>query len=741
MPDATRPPLTATGKRRKPISLPDLLVRRGALIAVTGGLLAALLAPLLWLTGGSSYTTGGMLAIDPGKEPTLNGRERETIPGNVGDYTRTLLNRLTSGDVLLAALQSVPTNQWPEFLDSRRGPEANIGRLFKTIKVKEVPRTYLMSAEITGREPRGLAPMLNAVLDAFVAKLRHELEQQNERRLTYLREERDQIVARITEERNRILKLAEAVPNKAFLHESYTVHLSKLEQIQRLYWEAEAQRAQKAGELHRAESDQALLRELSLQAYADERVADNFGINRIEQWTYEQLQSLRSTIDGLTTNNEDRTYVEMRMQAMNDYLVKYKGEVNDLTIRVLNEKRDHDLTTDVIKASNALAAASSASAVLGAKLEQARTEASDTSEAIFRAADMSFAVSQLRERLSALNTRIDDCEMEAKAPLRLSIDRRAGEPTRPSVNTRPQLALLGVVLAFGLVLGAILGFEILDDRIRGLASVEAALGGLAPDPIPFLPGGQLERVLLDQPNSAAGIALRSLAVRLNRERTGNGARLFAFCGASPEAGTTSLALNAAQGLARYAPRVLLLALGPAGLGERCGLNPAPAGTALLRDPEGVEAAIVSDPARGIDLAIIKLNGDALPSKVGLTDLLARVRSLYDAVVLDLNPVPDDDLALATLPQLDAVIFAVREDHTMFRSLRRGLDAAAVAGVPCLTAVLNGSRRPFAGWLHGRIQESLRPVTLLHRRAAAEWRRRLTERRNKNASPPPGAAAP
>ena len=738
MPEAIRPNLTAPGKRRKPISIPDLLVRRLPLILLVGSALAAGLAPLFWLTGGASYATTGMLSIDPGKEPTLTGRERETIPGNVGDYTRTLLNRLTSGDVLLAALQAVPSNQWPTFLDARRPAEANIGRLFKAIKVKEVPRTYLMSAEVTGDDPRGLAPVLNAVLDSFVAKLRRELEQQNERRLTYLRAERDQIVGRIADERSRILKLAEAVPNKAFLHESYTVHLSKLEQIQRLYWEAEAQRAERAGELRRAEQDSLDLQQLSLQAYADERVADNFGINRIEQWTYEQLQSLRSTIDGLTTNNEDRTYVEMRMSAMNDYLIKYKGEVNDLTIRVLKEKRAHDLTTDLIKSSNALAAARSAADVLGQRLEEARQEASDTSEAIFRAADMSFAVSQLRERLSALNTRIDDCEMEAKAPLRLSIDRRAGDPTRPATNTRPQLAMLGALLAFGLVLGGVLGFEILDDRIRGLAEVEAALGGPAPDPIHFLASGPLERVLLDQPDSAPGVALRALAVRLNRERIRHGAKLFAFSAVGQGVGNTSVALNAAQALSRYAPRVLLLALGPAGLAERCGLNPPPASATLLRDPDGLEKSIVADPGRGIDLAIIKLNGDLLPSKVGLPDLFAMVRESYDAVVLDISQAPDHDLALAVLQGVDAAVFVVQEDRTMFRDLRRALDAASEAGVPSLTALLNGTRRPVAGWLHSYIQNALRPVSVLHQRAAATWQRRGAARR---AARTPGDAAP
>lgn len=737
MPEVTRSNLTAPGKLRKPLDVAGLLRRRLLLVVVLGALLATALAPLFWLLGGVSYRTEGVLLIDPGKEPTLSGRERETIPGNVGDYTRTLLNRLLAGDVLRDALQRVAVTNWPSFLDAHRPPEANIGRLFKALKAREVPRTYLMTVEVSGESPQGLAPLLNAVLEAFIAKLGRELEQQNARRLTYLHAERGLIEARIDTERQRILALAETVASKAFLHESYTVHLSKLEQIQRLYWEAEAVRAERAGELRRAESDSRGLRQLGLQAYADERVADNFGINRIEQWTYEQLQSLRSTIDGLTTNNSDRTYVEMRMAAMNDYLSAYKQEVNDLTIRVLTEKRDHDLTTDIIRASNALAAAVCTSVDLGQRLDEARREASDTSEAIFRAADPSFTVSQLRERLTAINNRIDDCEMESKAPLRLAIDRPAGDPTRPAANTRPRFALLGALLAFALVIGGVLLFELLDNRVRGLAEVAAALGATPPDPVPLLPNGCLARVLLDQPASAAGAALRALAVRLNRARLQHGARLFAFSGVGGGAGNSSLAINAAHGLGCYTPRVLLLALGRAETAVHASRGPTPAGTGLLSHPDRLGQAIATDSDRGIDLVCALSDGAALPSKTGLLALLARARSLYDAVVLDLGSVPDDDLAVAALGAVDAVVFTVREDRTLYRDLRRAIDTAVAAGVPSLSVVLNGTRRRPAGWLSGRIQSALRPVSLLHRRAAAEWRRRL----HRPVTPPPGEAQP
>ena len=722
------PQIQPAGKRRKPFHLPGVLARRWRLILGAGALLAAALAPFFWLAGGSSYRTEGVLLLDPGKEPTLNGREREIIPGNLGDYARTLVSRLTAGDVLLAALEQVPATNWPSFLDPARPPAANVGRLAKTLKVKEVPRTYLISTEITGDAPAGLAPLLNAVLDQFITKLRRELEQQNERRLAYLREERDQIVSRIEAERARILALADQVSSKAFLHESYTVHLSKLEQIQRLYWEAEALRAEREGELQRVLADLSALQQLSLQAYADERVADNFGINRIEQWTYEQLQSLRSNIDGLTTNNADRTYVEARMDAMNAYLGTYKKQVNDTTIRVLKDKRLYDLNSEVIKASNALGAARSSAGALGQRLEAARVEASATSEAIFRASDLTFNVNQLRERLSALNTRIDDCEMESKAPLRISVDRPALPPTRPASNSRPQLAFLAALLGFGVVLGGVLVFDLLDDRIRALSDLEAALGGPAPDPVPQRATGPLETALIEEPDGPPAAALRALAVRLNRARLRHGAHLFAFSGLGEGVGNTALALNTAQALGRLVPRVLLLSLGRSDLAARAGVPLRPAGPALLRDPEGLAAAIVADPARGIDLAAITLAGDPLPSKIGLEDLVRTLRARYDAVVLDVGPVPEDDLALAALHHLDGVVFTVREDETLYRTLRRALDAAAAAGVPALTALLNGTCRPTEGWLSTQIQRALRPVTVLHRRAAAEWARRSARRR-------------
>jgi Mrp family chromosome partitioning ATPase len=278
--------------------------------------------------------------------------------------------------------------------------------------------------------------------------------------------------------------------------------------------------------------------------------------------------------------------------------------------------------------------------------------------------------------------------------------------------------MLGLMLGFGLVAGLVIGFEFLDDRIRGPAEIEAAIGGPAPDPIPLVSGNRFDRVLLDHPDDPAGAAIRALVIRLNRERTCHQARVFAFCPSGPGVGNTSLALNTAHGLARYVPKVLMISFSPAAL------KIAHAGVALLKEPSGLVQAVTHDAERGVDLVAIDLAGERLPSKVGVALLIDRVRRAYDVVVLDLGIVPQDDLAMSLLHEVDSVIFTAREDMTMFTELRRAIDSASLAGVPSMTAVLNGSRRPSVNRLPVLLQQGLRQVSGLHHRAREEWKRRL-----------------
>ncbi len=714
----------APGRRKKAFDISGFLARRKFLILILGGWMAVALLPVFLIVVKPQFQADGLLLVDASKEITLTGRERDTIPGNVGDFTHTLVSRVSGLDVLASALKTVPQKNWPSFLDPTMSLEKNAVLLMKSLTVKDAARSYLVSLSVQADQGRGLGDTLNAVMERFIAKLQAEQELQNSHRLTYLREERTRIEKQIADERQRLLDLAEHVANKAFLHENYSVHLTKLEQIQKMYWDAESDRATKQGLLQKTIADQEELGALSLQPYADERVADNFGINRIEQWTYEQLQSLRANIDGLTSNNQDRVYVEQRMGAMNEYLDKYKHSVNDTTIRVMTQKREHEMRADVIKASTAYQAARFTSEELGKRLADAKQEASDTSEAIFKASDISFSVTQLREQLSALNTRIDDCEMEAKAPMKVSIDQRAANPVRPIRSTTTKALMISIFIGFGLAFGICLGFEFLDDRVRSRRELEGALGGVSPEPIPKHGHGDnpaFARVVRDAPASPAAVALRSLVVRLERERKQRGGKVYLVTGAARGAGATSCALNLADAFALMVPHVLFIELP----------SPAPAACALAGGAESLSAALaaptdwVGRQGTKIGLARLADRETAEGNPAAIRELLRQARTIFDIIIVNAAPLADD-LSQFVVLESDAAVVLVREDRTLHADLVRTLGILRAAPISAMTAVLNFTKREVAVAPGARpLQLRLARITKLHRRADAEVRARWT----------------
>ena len=92
----------------KPIDIKWFALHRGPLIAGGGLVLFALLTPLLMMQAQPTYTAEAQLMVTPVKQPTLQGREQDAIPGDLRDYMRTLSKRITSYDTLQHALENLP---------------------------------------------------------------------------------------------------------------------------------------------------------------------------------------------------------------------------------------------------------------------------------------------------------------------------------------------------------------------------------------------------------------------------------------------------------------------------------------------------------------------------------------------------------------------------------------------------------------------------------------------------------
>lgn len=660
------------------------------MILSLGALLSGVLTPIFRLLMKTHYEAAGALLVDVSKEITLTGREREIVPTNVGDYIRTLVNRITSIDILSSALLSIPQNAWPCFCDPQAPVAKNAVMILKNITVKEEFHSFLIAASIKGEKPTGLGTTLNAVLESFLAKLREEQAQNTSLRLRYLQAERARIEERLVNHRMQLLELSNKVANKAFLQGNYSVHLVNLEQIQKLYWEAEADKAVKEGLWRKAKADEEKISTLALTPYAEERVANNEGINRIEQWTYEQLQTLRTNIDGLTANNKDRVYVEEKMAAMKAYLEGHKKRFNETTNTILSQKRSYDLGTDVIRAASALEASRYTRDTLATQLENAKNEASNTAEAIFNASDISYTVSQLRDRLTSLNTRIDDCEMEAKSPIKLSIERHPSDPTKPARSAGSKALIASLMAGFGCIGGICLAFELVDGRIRSSVHLEGALNGGAPSPIPMVEppeGISFARINHHASHSRAAGAIRSLAVRLEKERKFYGGQIFMIAGTGPKVGATSIGLNLADVLSTILPRVLFIEV-PAVSSQ---------GSAFLINESDDLTNTLSDIPHwlaqnrhktGITVLTPHRLDTVWPSRI--RELLHLAKDHFDLILINTEPPSLSDMAQFTLLEVDAAVLVAREDHTYYHELKAALDLLSAKPVLAMTAVLNYS---------------------------------------------------
>lgn len=710
--------MASSGVQLKPLDIMRFLLHRGPLILVLGCLLFIGIMPLLLTRVQPKYRAETHLMLTPVKQPTLQGRDRDAIPGDLRDYMRTLSMRIMSYNILHKALESLPKNEWPIFLKKDDSMTRNVFRLMGRMEARELPGTYLLEISIEAGDPKGLGLAINAVTETYLRQLEKEQERQYARRLSYLTEERDRIMRNITEQREKLVALADKAGQRAFLHKAYEAHLNKLQLLQKYYWEAEADRLDKQSELDKILMQNKEIEALSLDPFADRRVADNFGINRMEQWTYEKLQELRSSIDGLTPSNPERQYVEMRMQAMEEYLRGYKANVRSNTVIMLTAERFHQMEADRIQAESSARAAQLAVHSLREQKLAAEQEASAISDVIFSAQELIFNIDQLQTRLAALDSRIDDDQIQAKAPLPVHVDRKAVTPESPYETNQKKLMAIAFIFSFGFVGAVCVLFDLLDNRVRSRQEVEKLLGGMIPEPVPLVSHEDIcmDLVVQDHPSHPAAGALRKLAVRLYPEKHRNGAKVFCLSGTEDTCGVSTICSNLAACIKAYDERVLVVELNmsrPSSFWSSYSMQNNT--EKALSDLKDVQNMIFHHEASGIDVLPAGRHHDEIMPVSHLRMLLDQVLDQYDWVLLDCAPLLDDDLAQFSAQQADGVLIVAKEDQSYYQRLASAKKLLEYYQVPAMTVVLNGARREPGEWLFASIQSSLFLMSWLHRK--------------------------
>lgn len=685
------------GKPSKPFDALGFVKRYGLFILVIASFLFTMTVPVVLLISKPNYEVHAVMRIDPVIPTLITTSEDPSIINYYGDYANTQAKRMMSFEVLKKTVEKLSRKQKAAVLPVNLPADKCADILPAIVKINPVSGTHLIDLMASSPKKEGLAPLLNNLMEAYLDKVRKGNELQDRERLNYLYREKQMLSNDIATIEARLSMLTKEIATADF-SETYNLSAKKAEALQAAYVAALAeeistknafQQAEKAGREHKA---------LSLDPMVEERVMNDQSLNFTTSWTYQQQQQMRSTTDGLTSQNPDRIYVEQRMKAMKNYEKSLENEIRKNARKILYGKRDYDLKKELIDARNRSEKAKQTEEEILKELQKTKDEAAKVSLGLQLGESLTARLKHNRDLLDRIDTRIHELEVEGKAPLRISIESRARTPDQPKGSNTQKLLITFFALSFGGVGGLFLVFDFFDNRIRRPEEIKAALGypplqpvAKASEDYPF------HRLVHDAPDDPAAKSINSLSVKFDLEKKKNDAKLLLFTGVDGEVGTSSIAFNCAQAMARLAPKVLFIEADLANPSlRRLGVVPDHA-AGLAEFLGGTGAAgeyILRNEELRIDIIPAGINLDSKTPRLRIPELLEYIRKEYDYICVDNAPLLQSDLTEFLALSVDIVVLVCQGESTLYKDLRRAADALIRLEVPAIAPVLNwgGTRR-------------------------------------------------
>ena len=637
----------------------------------------------------TSYTATGVIRIAPTMPFVLKDVSASSGRGAYGGYVNTQVARLKQYEVLMAALNRLPPAFKSRFVDEDDSLLDAAIKLKGLLDVRTIRGTHLVGLTIQDEDPEGLAEIINSLINVFLEKVADEEEGLDNRRLAYLKQEKNQVSAQLTQVSGQLKALSLQLGVVNFGEETNTV--MKRNQLQEAYLSAQAEtllsRNRHANILKQVDStknaplDDLITLEMVNDKYLQER----------EMWTDNAKRELAAVIETLTEDNPQRMDVSERIAELDANLHNLREDARVRTKERLQLQRGYNLKDQISKAEVQYEANQKFEENLRVELERAQGEVFEISDQLLKGRELSSEISRLSALYDRLEARIYSLTVESKAPGRISLETVARSIKDQKVKKLLRLSLVG---SFGSVLAICLLLFQLDHKIRTRKDFENAVG--SPPSWPLVnhrtEGGHAEefsRLLLEAPRSKAARAIGSLAAKLDRERTGNGAKVAVVTGASRKAGTTRIALNCAQAMSQHCERVLLVDADRLH-GDLTNI--------VMKGHVSVNAGsdhmdwkkwVHRDSERNMD--VLCTSGECGLAKLSRKECLTVLNELkeaYDFVVLDTACLLVSDFTEFLCQHSDVTVLVTAGNRTSSEEAYNATDILVRSGTPSVASVLN-----------------------------------------------------
>ena len=331
--------------------------------------------------------------------------------------------------------------------------------------------------------------------------------------------------------------------------------------------------------------------------------------------------------------------------------------------------------------------------------------------------DISDEIKELNGALADRRRALQDIETTTSldSASRMQVVESARVPDKPMMPVIYIMIPLGALVVTGLVGGAILAAEFLDQRVKSPSDLASMPGVKILGTVPLAEEaptatGPFETVFRDADRSVVAEHFRQIRTILLKKLDEGGHKTCLFVSCMPGSGSTSVATNLALACAGVDRRVLLIDANfrrPAlhrllGLRERPGLGDVLAGEATD------DSAIQSVSGGSLEVMAVGAPEHRVFERLGtqpMTELLARLTTRYDFIFIDTAPAVVSGDAFALAQRCDTAVLITRamaEKRGMVGRIKNELNDTPAE---LLGLIVNGVRSAAGGYLKRNIRTS------------------------------------
>ena len=452
------------GPEFRPINPVTTVLVHLRLIAAVTAAMTLFLAVLILIKFKPVYVTESAIEVELIYPRILHWDQEKQFSSHTQytDYMNTQVNHIVSIDNLRLALEKMPLpNANLEFNEDDR---VTTFLLRQMVRVDVVRNTHLITVAMESTEPRDLDVIVNAIVDAYMARSHASEVSENDSRVNYLRDELEKKRRLLDEQYAQMAEFTKELVTFNFL-ESANPYDETLRSLRGQINDARVELAQAENNLDAIVFTMERGKELGLEPHVQEFVYRDLNTVDMKNLTFSVQEELNRQSTFLKPTHPSSKRLKEFANTAKTSLDTALGDSRKLASDILYGKMEIDFQNAIAQAQAQVDAKRDLTEELQGWFREEKRRLIETTPDFLKAAQIKAEAARLEDRITQMESRIEELVIESYQGGRTRVQSRATPPLFPLKDRRKPLLVLAAIMSLVLALVLAFAIDFLDPRL------------------------------------------------------------------------------------------------------------------------------------------------------------------------------------------------------------------------------------------------------------------------------------